>query len=253
MKRAALIIFLVLLADQALKVWLKLNFFLHESVPMFGPDCDWAYLQFVENRGMAFGLEFGGPTGKLILTLFRIVAAVGIGWLLVRTVKKGQSPWFTTSLALIFAGAVGNIIDSAFYGLLFGESLQFQKAVFLPPDGGYAPFLHGSVVDMFWFPVWEGQLPEWLPFWGGQYFEFFKPVFNVADASISIGVVLLLLSQRQAKHEAVASLSEQVTEVPTIITEVAPPATDERTGSLHPTKEEGAEKKDAEPSGPASH
>jgi signal peptidase II len=222
-KRAALIILLVLLVDQALKVWLKLNFYLGESVPMFGAKCEWAYLQFVENPGMAFGLEFGGSLGKLSLTLFRIVAAIGIGWLLVRSVKKGNNPRFDTSLALIFAGAVGNIIDSAFYGMLFSESLQFQKAVFLPPDGGYAPFLHGAVVDMFWFPIWKGYFPEWFPIWGGEYFEFFRPVFNVADASISIGVVLLLLSQRRTKHTAVPPPAEQVVGTNATITEVTPP------------------------------
>jgi signal peptidase II len=222
-KRAALIIVLVLLVDQALKVWLKLNFYLGESVPLFGEGCQWAYLQFVENRGMAFGLEFGGPLGKLSLTLFRIIAVIGIGWLLVHAVKRERGAWLMTSLALIFAGALGNIIDSAFYGVLFSESLPFQKAVFLPPDGGYAPLLHGAVVDMLYFPLWECRFPEWLPIWGGERFEFFRPVFNIADAAISVGVVLLLFSQRKSKEVPAPLPSEQVTGTGATITEVVPP------------------------------
>ena len=163
MKRAALIIFLVLVADQALKVWMKLTFFLGDARPLFGQGSRWAYLQFVENKGMAFGLEFGGETGKLLLTLFRIVAVVGIGYILLRAIKRQHKSWLVLSLSLIFAGALGNIIDSAFYGMIFSESLPFQKAVLFPPGGGYAPMLHGAVVDMFYFPVWHGHFPSWFP------------------------------------------------------------------------------------------
>jgi lipoprotein signal peptidase len=155
--------------------------------------------------------------------------------LLVGAIKKERGAWLTTSLALIFAGALGNIIDSAFYGVLFSESLPFQKAVFLPLDGGYAPALHGAVVDMLYFPLWEGRFPDWFPIWGGEHFEFFRPVFNIADAAISVGVVLLLFSQRKAKHAAVPPLTEQVIDAPTSVMEVAPPpAPEELTGPDRP-------------------
>lgn len=191
------IILSVLLADQVLKVWVKLNFRLTESVHMFGQNVDWAYLQFVENRGMAFGLEFGGDTGKLLLTLFRIVAVIGIGWLLRRAIQQQQGNWTIVSLSLVFTGALGNIIDSTFYGVLFGISTPYQVAEFLPAEGGYASLLHGAVVDMFYFPLWRGQLPEWLPFWGGEWFEFFQPVFNIADVAITTGITMLLLARNK--------------------------------------------------------
>lgn len=202
MKKAFIIILLVLLADQVLKVWVKLNFFYESSISILG---DKGYLHFIENRGMAFGMEFGGEWGKLVLTLFRIVAVSAIGYSLYRMTQRGASTSLVVSVSLIFAGALGNIIDSTFYGVLFSASTKFQLAVFLPPDGGYAPLLHGAVVDMFYFPIWQGRLPEWLPFWGGQYFEFFRPVFNVADAAITIGVVMFILVQRKQ----VAHVSEE--------------------------------------------
>lgn len=195
MKRPLLIILAVLLADQALKFWVKLSFFLGESVPLFGQGHSWAYLQFVENKGMAFGLEFGGEAGKMALTLFRMVAVVGIGYLLWRAVRARHGTAMTVSLSLIFAGAMGNIIDSAFYGLIFDASTPFHKAVLFPGGGGYASFLHGAVVDMFYFPLVQGRFPQWLPVWGGEEFEFFRPVFNIADAAISVGVVMLVLVQ----------------------------------------------------------
>lgn len=199
MKRPVLIILAVLLADQLLKIWVKLNFFLGESVPLFGEGHTWAYLQFVENRGMAFGLELGGDGGKMALTLFRMAALVGIGWLLRKAVREKHRAAMVVSLSLVFAGALGNIIDSAFYGLIFDASTPFHKAVLFPPDGGYASFLHGAVVDMFYFPVLHGRFPQWLPLWGGGEYEFFRPVFNVADAAISVGIVLVILLQR--KHD----------------------------------------------------
>lgn len=195
MKRPLLIILAVLVADQALKFWVKLGFFLGESVPMFGQGHTWAYLQFVENKGMAFGLEFGGEFGKVALTLFRMVAVLGIGYLLWKAVKAKRSKGLVISLSLIFAGAMGNIIDSAIYGLIFDASTPFQKAVLFPAEGGYASFLHGAVVDMFYFPLTQGHFPQWLPIWGGEDYEFFRPVFNIADAAISVGVVLLILVQ----------------------------------------------------------
>ncbi len=217
MKRPALIILAVLLADQVLKFWVKQSFFLGESVPLFGQGHTWAYLQFVENRGMAFGLELGGTAGKMALTIFRILALVGIGWLLHKAVKEKRNRLLEVSLALVFAGALGNIIDSAFYGLIFDASTPFKKAVLFPPDGGYAPLLHGAVVDMFYFPLVHGRFPQWVPLWGGQEYEFFRPVFNIADAAISVGIVMVVLVQRnhekRTKGQKVAPAAESAVEV----------------------------------------
>lgn len=201
MKRALIVVALVLCADQALKIWVKLNFLLDEYIPHTSDSK--AYLHFIENEGMAFGLKLGGEGGKLMLTLFRIVAVIGIGWILRNMVRHGAARTAVTSMALIFAGALGNIIDSTFYGLIFSESTQWQKAVLFPPEGGYASLFHGAVVDMFYFPLWEGRLPEWLPLWGGDHFIFFRPVFNVADAAITCGVTLLLLFHRSTKKAGV--------------------------------------------------
>lgn len=156
---------------------------------------DWFIIHFTENPGMAFGFEFGGTYGKLILTLFRILVVAGIFYWLRQLVKDNAKPIAIVSMSLICAGAIGNIIDSLFYGILFSDSYG-KIATLLPKGGGYAPFLHGQVVDMFYFPLFQGYLPDWLPIWGGEYFIFFRPIFNVADASISIGVVLLLIFQK---------------------------------------------------------
>lgn len=156
---------------------------------------DWAYIHFIENPGMAFGMELGGSYGKLILTLFRIVVVGGIIYWLRNLIKEKTPGIAIVSVSLILAGAIGNIIDSIFYGVLFGSSYG-QVASFLPADGGYAGWFHGQVVDMLYFPLYKGYLPEWLPIWGGDYFIFFRPIFNVADTSISVGVVLLLLFQK---------------------------------------------------------
>ncbi len=165
--------------------------YLGQEFRIFG---DWFIIHFTENNGMAFGMEFAGEFGKLFLSLFRIVALIGIGWYMNTLVKEKAHPMLITSIALIFAGAMGNIIDSTFYGMIFSSS-EFQLAGLFPPEGGYSSFLHGKVVDMFYFPVWKGYFPEWMPLWGGEYFVFFRPVFNVADSSISIGVALILLFQ----------------------------------------------------------
>lgn len=191
MRRPLIIILTVLLIDQALKFWIKTNMYLGQEYRIAG---DWFIIHFTENNGMAFGLEFAGEYGKLFLSLFRIVAVFGIGWYLSRLVIEKAHPLLITSMSLILAGAIGNIIDSAFYGIIFSAS-DFRLAEFLPADGGYSSLLHGKVVDMFYFPIFKGFLPDWIPFWGGDYFIFFRPVFNVADASISIGVGLILVFQ----------------------------------------------------------
>lgn len=165
-----------------------------DSIPMLG---NWAYLHFVENEGMAYGWQFGGNYGKLLLSVFRIIAIIGIGYYLVSIVRKKYHNLLIISLSLIFAGAIGNVIDSVFYGLIFSASGPYTQAQFLPVDGGYASFLHGKVVDMFYFPIVQGTWPDWFPGWGGQYFEFFRPVFNIADASISVGVIMLILFQKK--------------------------------------------------------
>lgn len=190
---------LVLIADQALKIWVKTNMYLDESIPIFG---NWFYIHFIENPGMAFGFEFGGEIGKLILSLFRIILVILFFIYLKKQIREGASKGFIICIALVLAGALGNIIDSAFYGVLFSESPRFTPltATFLPPEGGYAGFLHGHVVDMFYFPLIDGRFPEWFPIWGNEPFQFFRPVFNIADASITIGISIILLNQKRFFH-----------------------------------------------------
>tara|TARA_R110002050_G_scaffold71258_5_gene153256 strand:+ start:5237 stop:5947 length:711 start_codon:yes stop_codon:yes gene_type:complete len=188
------LVFLILLIDQLIKVWIKTNMYLGQEFPVLG---DWFLIHFVENNGMAFGIEFAGEYGKIFLSLFRVVAVAGIGWYLFKLIKKEEIPMgFIACIALIFAGAIGNIIDSAFYGLIFNESYG-QIAQFLPDEGGYSSFLHGKVVDMLYFPLFSGRYPQWLPFWGGNDFLFFRPVFNIADSAITIGIFSILIFYRQ--------------------------------------------------------
>lgn len=193
LKKASFLIILVLLIDQISKIYIKTHFMLGEEVPVF----DWFRILFVENEGMAWGTKIPGEYGKLFLTLFRLAAIVGIGYWLWDSVRKHSSKVLIVAIALIFAGAMGNIIDSVIYGLIFENSYN-NVAAFLPEAGGYGTLFHGKVVDMLYFPLWEGNLPEWIPFWGGEFFTFFEPVFNIADTSISIGVILLLLFNKRA-------------------------------------------------------
>lgn len=158
---------------------------------------DWFVLHFTENNGMAYGIEFGGEFGKLFLSIFRILAVGGIAYYLWTLTKNKEDKFYIICIALIFAGAVGNIIDSAVYGVLFSESNFVEVAKFMPEEGGYATFLHGKVVDMFYFPVIEGTFPDWFPVWGSEPFIFFRPVFNFADFSISLGVILIILFQKR--------------------------------------------------------
>lgn len=164
-----------------------------EEIPVFE---DWFLLHFTENKGMAFGLEISGEWGKLILSMFRLLAIALIGWYLFRIIGKKEKSGLILSISLIFAGAIGNMIDSTFYGLIFSESYHDVATVF-PENGGYATLFHGKVVDMLYFPLYSGTYPEWLPFVGGQSFSFFRPVFNIADSAITTGVLILLIFQKK--------------------------------------------------------
>ena len=187
-----LLLFLVLLLDQGLKVWVKTHMAYGEEFGILGADR--ALIHFVENNGMAFGLSFGGRIGKLVLTLFRLGAVVVLGVYLAELLRRRSPGLLTTAFTFILAGAVGNIIDSLFYGVLFSASLPGgEVAEFLPAGGGYEQLFFGRVVDMFYFPLFYGVYPDWIPLVGGSAYLFFRPIFNVADVSISVGVVLLLL------------------------------------------------------------
>lgn len=193
LKKSVLIIFAILLIDQVVKIWIKTHMMLGDEIPVFG---DWFIIHFVENNGMAFGMQLAGKFGKIFLSVFRIVAVVGIGWYLVNLTKKGAPNGLVFSVALVLAGAFGNIIDSAFYGVIFDHSYG-QIATFFPSEGGYSSFLHGKVVDMLYFPLVEGRYPGWFPYIGDNTFIFFRPVFNIADSSITIGIFSILLFQKR--------------------------------------------------------
>jgi signal peptidase II len=194
LKKASVIILLILIADQAVKIWIKTHMFLGESTPVFG---HWFLIHFTENEGMAFGMKLGGDQGKLILSLFRITAVILLTWWLYRLTRKKVCTALVVCISLIIAGATGNILDSAFYGMIFNDSTFNQVATLFPAGGGYAPFLYGRVVDMFYFPIASGFYPSWVPFIGGDDFIFFRPVFNIADSSITIGVLTLVIFQKK--------------------------------------------------------
>ena len=190
--KSILLIILILLADQVLKIFIKTHFMLGEEVVIFK---NWFIIHFVENNGMAFGFEFGNNIGKYFLSIFRIVAIGALGWYLTKLWKKDIPFGLVACFSLILAGAAGNLIDSAVYGLIFNNS-HGQVASFLPAGGGYTTFLLGKVVDMFYFPLIDTHFPTWFPIWGGQEFVFFRPVFNVADSSISVGIVAIFIFYR---------------------------------------------------------
>ena len=204
MKRSYLaigLIFLVLLIDQIVKIWIKLNMRIGESFNFFGKGQDWFQIYFTENPGMAFGLELGGDYGKLALSLFRIVAVGFITYYLIILCKQKKSYGLVASIALIWAGAVGNILDSIFYGLVFTKSSVHTLATMTNFGHGYAGFLHGKVVDMLYFPLIEGHYPKWFPFVGGEHFLFFQPIFYIADTSISVGVGMVVVFHRKFFNE----------------------------------------------------
>lgn len=191
LKKAYLIVLLVLLIDQISKIYVKTHFYLHESIGSL----NWFKVYFVENEGMAWGAEIPGEYGKLFLTLFRIVAVGGIIWWLHDSFKKSGSWLLQLAIALILAGAVGNIIDSVFYGVIFNDSSTQVATLFHKKP--YGQWFYGKVVDMLYFPIWEGHLPSWLPLWGGKYFTFFNAIFNVADVAISTGFGILIVFNKK--------------------------------------------------------
>lgn len=197
---AVFVVMLLLILDQALKIWIKTHLQLHESIEI----APWFYLYFTENPGMAFGIEV---IGKLFLSIFRIVAVGFIGYYLYKLVKEDYPLGFIACISLILAGAIGNIVDSIFYGVIFDHSFG-QVASFVPFGEGYATWLHGKVVDMFYFPLIQTDLPEWVPIWGGKEFVFFRPIFNLADAAICVGVFLLLLFYRRTLSESLSKEKE---------------------------------------------
>lgn len=213
--KAILLIFLVLLVDQLVKIQIKTSMTIGESISVFG---NWFQIRFIENPGMAFGLDIPGRWGKPVLTVFRIIAVILIGWYLRQQILKKAPAGLIMCIALILAGATGNIIDSVFYGVIFDESTYFKVATMFPENGGYAPILYGKVVDMLYFPVIQGHFPSWFPGKAGEEFIFFRPIFNLADTSISVGIISILIWQRRfftheiREEEEASSGTEQESE-----------------------------------------
>lgn len=190
--KLTLLVIILLLVDQAVKFTVKLNMELYESIPVFG---NWFYIHFIENPGAAFGMQLGGTWGKLLLSLIRLFVIGLLIWYMRKLIKRGTTTGVLVGGALILAGAIGNMIDSAFYGIIFSESTPMAAATLFPAGGGYAPFLHGKVVDMLYFPIIETTWPSWMPWVGGEEFTFFSPVFNIADSYITVAVFYLLIFQ----------------------------------------------------------
>lgn len=186
------IVLVILIIDQCSKLWIKTHLFPGEEIRIF----DWFIIHFTENNGMAFGFEFGGAAGKTFLSVFRIVASFGIGYYLYTLIRRRAHYGLIVCFSLIFAGAVGNIIDSTFYGMIFSDDMHGLATLF-PEEGGYSRFLHGQVVDMLYFPIINSHFPSWFPFVGGDSFQFFRPIFNIADSSITVGVFIFVLFQRK--------------------------------------------------------
>lgn len=206
-----LIVVFILVFDQVLKIWVKTSMQLGDEIVVFK---NWFILHFVENNGMAFGFEIAGGYGKMILSIFRLIAVGAIGWYMFRLLKKPEIPFgFVLSIALIFTGAIGNIIDSLFYGLIFNHSYG-QVATLFPAGGGYGTFLHGRVVDMLYFPLIDTIWPSWVPFLGGKELEFFRPVFNIADSAITTGIFSILIFYRNffGKEEKKEEMQEEIKE-----------------------------------------
>lgn len=208
-----LIIFVILLFDQILKIWVKTHMYMGQEIVI----TNWFRIHFTENRGMAFGMELPGFWGKMFLSTFRLVAAV-VGIWYIRHIIREKAHWgFIVACSMILAGAIGNMIDGTIYGVIFSDSYNGVAHIF-PKGGGYAGFMQGHVVDMLWFPLIHGFFPEWFPIWKGEYYEFFRPVFNIADSSITVGVFIILIFQgvffKEKKKENTSgqSLPEETTQ-----------------------------------------
>jgi len=196
-KKVVFFILMILIIDQTLKIWIKTHMVIGQEIHFLGK---YGMLHFIENNGMAFGMEMGGKTGKILLSLFRIIAITGISWYLSLLIRKNATTGLLIAVSAILAGAIGNFIDSAFYGIIFSESTYDKVAVMFPPEGGYSSFLLGKVVDMFYFPVINTTWPEWSPVKPGEPFVFFRPVFNISDAAITCGVFSILIFQKKMFH-----------------------------------------------------
>ncbi|MEO6636891.1 MAG: lipoprotein signal peptidase [Ginsengibacter sp.] len=211
-----IVICLVVLADQALKIYVKTHFHTGESHAILG---SWFRLYFIENEGMAYGWKFGGEWGKMLLTLFRLAAVIFGVFYIRKIIKEKYHPGFIICAALIFSGALGNLIDSMFYGLIFEDSSMYTYNIAkIFPAHGYAGFLHGKVVDMLYFPIIRNaHFPAWIPVWGGEDFEFFRPIFNIADASISTGIIAILIFQKRFFKMNAGKLGAQSVETETLV------------------------------------